>query len=99
MPPSPTRGKTLSGDETTELAVKVVPRSSRDAIAGWLGVALKVRVAAPPERGRANKAVERLLAKTLGLRPEQVRVVRGMTSERKIVEIAGLSEAEILERL
>lgn len=81
------------------LAIKVVPGASRDAVAGWLGDALKVRVAAPPERGKANAAVERVLAGALGVAPESVRVVAGATSARKTVEVAGLSESEIRQRL
>lgn len=81
------------------LAIKVVPGASRDGVAGWLGDALKIRVAAPPERGKANAAVERVLADALGVAPESVRVVAGATSARKTVEIAGLGEAEIRARL
>jgi uncharacterized protein YggU (UPF0235/DUF167 family) len=79
--------------------VKVVPGASRDGIAGWLGDALKVRVAAPAERGRANAAGERLIAGALGVAPGSARIVAGATSARKIVEIAGLSRAEIEQRL
>jgi uncharacterized protein YggU (UPF0235/DUF167 family) len=81
------------------LRVKVVPGASRDEIAGWLGDALKVRVVAPPERGRANAAVEALLAGALSLPRECVRVVAGLTSARKIVAVARLTEAEVGQRL
>lgn len=84
---------------TFKLAIKVVPGSSRDCIAGWLGETLKVRVSAPPERGRANAAVEVLVADALGIASDQVRIVAGASSARKILEISGLSEAEIRERL
>ncbi len=40
------------------LSLKVVPGSSRDEIVGWLGDSLKVKVKAPPEKGRANEAVD-----------------------------------------
>ncbi len=87
------------GRETFTLAIKVVPGSSRDCIAGWLGEALKVRVSAPAERGRANSAAERVVADALGVPKECARVVKGATSARKVLEIAGLSESEARRRL
>ena len=82
-----------------KLPIKVVPGSSRDCIAGWLGETLKVRVSAPAERGRANAAVERLVAEALGIPAKCARIVTGMTSARKVIEISSLSEAEIHQRL
>ncbi|MCI0342942.1 MAG: DUF167 domain-containing protein [Planctomycetales bacterium] len=81
------------------LEVKVVPGASRDEVAGWLGAALKVRVTAPPERGKANAAVEELLADALGLPRRSVRVVAGHGTPRKAVEVAGLDAAEVARRL
>jgi uncharacterized protein YggU (UPF0235/DUF167 family) len=81
------------------LPVKVVPGASRDGIAGWLGDALKVRVTAAAERGRANAAVEALVARALGVPAASVRVVGGATSARKTLEIDGLTEAEVRRRL
>lgn len=79
--------------------MKVVPGSSRDCIVGWLGDQLKLRVSAPAERGRANAAVEALLADALGLSREGVRIVGGRASPRKTVEIVGMSEPELQRRL
>ena len=76
-----------------------MPGSSRDGIAGWLGESLKVRVSAPAERGKANAAVEKILAETLGLPMNCARIVTGQTSSRKVIEITGLSESEIQRRL
>ncbi|HEX2228276.1 MAG TPA: DUF167 domain-containing protein, partial [Candidatus Binatia bacterium] len=70
------------------------PGSSRDSIAGWLGDTLKITVTAPAEGGKANAAVEKILANALGV-PRCARIVRGKTSPRKVVEISGLSESEI----
>jgi uncharacterized protein (TIGR00251 family) len=72
------------------LAVKVVPNASRAAIAGLLGDRLKVKVAQPPEDGKANRAVEDLLATTLGLPSSHVQVVAGHTRPQKTVQITGL---------
>lgn len=89
----------MGADSATRLPIKVVPGSSRDGIAGWLGETLKIRVRAPAERGKANAAVERTLADALGIPQKRVGVCAGQTSPRKIVEIAGLSEAEVRSRL
>jgi uncharacterized protein (TIGR00251 family) len=78
------------------LAVKVVAGAKRDRIAGWLGDALKVTVAAPPERGRANRAVADLLAGTLGV---AVRLVDGERSPRKVFDVASLDEQQVRQRL
>ncbi len=75
------------------------PRASRDAVNGWLGEALKISVAAAPERGKANAAVEELIAKVAGVPRSAVRVVVGHTQPRKIVEVEGLSCARLAEKL
>jgi uncharacterized protein YggU (UPF0235/DUF167 family) len=81
------------------LDVKVVPGAARPGLAGWLGEALKVRVAAPPEKGKANAAVEAVLCAALRLPRGGARIVSGRHSNRKVIEIRGLSRCEILERL
>lgn len=89
---------TPSGQVTT-LKIKVVPGASRSGVSGWLGDALKIRVAAPPEKGKANQAVEAVLCKALKLASRDVRIVRGKTSPNKICEVYGLSPSEIQQRL
>ena len=79
----------------TRLKLKVIPASSRNAVSEWLDDTLKVQVTAAPERGKANKAVVALMCKALGLPRKAVRVVQGETSQTKVVEIDGLSLADI----
>ena len=86
-------------ESSVKLQVKVVPGSSRSCVVGWLGDSLKVRVAAPAEHGKANAAVEATIAEALGVPRVQARVVAGGASPRKVVEITGLSEAEVYQRL
>lgn len=83
---------------TTRLDVKVSPKASRNAVTGWMGDVLKVSVTAAPERGKANEAVEQLLADALGLPRSAVTVVAGHTSKRKRVQIVGLT-SDALRRL
>ena len=82
-----------------KLAIKAVPASSRNGLAGWLGNSLKVRVTAPAERGKANAAIEAVLAEALGIAMSRVRVVAGGASPRKVVEISGLTNDQVHERL
>lgn len=79
--------------------IKVVPRASRDELVGWMDQVLRVRVRAAPERGRANEAVEQLLAESVGVSGASVRVVAGHTSTRKVVEIQGLDADELRSRV
>lgn len=77
----------------------MTPRASRDEIGIWQGDVLRVRVAAPPVDGKANAAIERLLAKTLGLPKTSVRVIAGAQRREKTVAIEGATRRDILKRL
>ena len=74
-------------DGTILLRVKAVPGASRDSIAGVLGDRLKIRVAAPPEGGKANTAIQRLLADTLGVPARSVVLISGPASTMKLWRI------------
>ena len=74
--------------------VKVVPGAATDEIVGPYGDGLKLRVAAAPEKGKANAAVIRLLACHFGVKPAQVRIVAGTGSPHKLVDIQGAGESE-----
>ncbi len=84
---------------TANLEIKAVPGASRTEIAGFLGTALKVRVAAPPEKGKANEAIRKLLSEQLGLPLDTVILVKGSTSPKKILRIEGISEQELQQKL
>jgi uncharacterized protein (TIGR00251 family) len=81
------------------IRVRLTPRSARDELAGWQDGELRVRVTAPPLEGKANAALERLLAKLLGVPKTSVRVVAGNRGRVKTVAIEGLSQDEALARL
>ncbi len=81
--------------KAVRLAVKVVPGARRDEIAGRLGDRLKVRVSAPPEGGRANAAVCRVIAASLGVKPGAVAIVAGHSSPEKLVEITGVEPGRV----
>ena len=85
--------------QSARLKVKVVPGASRTEIVGRLGEALKVRVAAPPEGGKANQEVVALLAAKVGLPFAAVSVVSGHASASKVVAFQGLDEVALRARL
>jgi uncharacterized protein (TIGR00251 family) len=80
-----------------ELRIKVVPGASRSEIAGVLGDRLKVRVAAPAESGKANRAAIELLQKWLGVR--KVEIVGGLSSPEKTVRVEVSEPGPLLLRL
>jgi uncharacterized protein (TIGR00251 family) len=81
------------------LKVKAVPGASRSEIVGRLGAALKIRVAAPPEGGKANREILDLLAERLGLPAASVTLVSGAASPAKVVELLGITAEQAWARL
>ena len=78
----------LRREGTLQLALKVVPKASRDEIAGVMeDGSLKVKVTAPPDKGKANSAVCDLLSGVFGVPKRNVEIVRGHTSTTKLVKI------------
>ncbi|HUR77242.1 MAG TPA: DUF167 domain-containing protein [Acidimicrobiales bacterium] len=80
---------------TAVIRLHVQPGAGRTAIVGRHGDAVKVRVAAPPEGGRANDAVVALVAATFDVKLAQVSLVSGEASRAKRVQIADVAEEEV----
>ena len=89
----------VNPDLSTRFKLKVVPGASRSEVTGWLGDMLKVRVCAPPEKGKANAAVEAMVARALNVPASYVGIVSGTSSAHKIIEVRGLSKDEIFKKL
>lgn len=101
--PRRNRSERTAGDRRESticlMDIKVVPGARNDQITGILGSRVKIRVSAPPEGGKANKAVCRLIAKALNTKGSGVTVIAGKTSPEKTIRISGVSENTIRERL
>ena len=80
-------------------AVRVIPRSSRNEVAGVQGDALKVKLTAPPVEGAANAALIAFLADLLDVRKSAVSIVSGERSRSKTVRVEGVVRAEIEKAL
>jgi uncharacterized protein len=77
----------------------VAPGASRSEIVGRHGNGWKVRIAATPERGRANEALIDFLAATLGVTRERIQLIAGRSGRRKVVEVDGIGAEEVGRRL
>ena len=83
----------------TTIRVRVQPKASANQILGFREDVLRLRVTAPPEDGKANAAVVRLLAQTLGISRSDLEVVRGHSSRNKFIRVTSLSAPEVRRRL
>jgi uncharacterized protein (TIGR00251 family) len=81
------------------ISVTVSPGARRSDLVGRHGDGWRARIAAPPERGRANEALCKLLAEALAVPRSSVRVVAGRSARAKVVEIDGLDPADVDSRL
>ena len=72
------------------LKIKVEPRSSRKGISGVVGDAIKIKVNAPPVGGAANEELIEVLSEEFGIKKTSIKILRGMSSRNKVVEIEGV---------
>ncbi|OGO42783.1 MAG: YggU family protein [Chloroflexi bacterium RBG_16_60_22] len=88
-----------SGQGSQRLSVKVTPHAGRSEITGFSDGVLRVRIAAPPVEGRANRELIDLLSRALGLGKSSLTIIKGQTSRQKVVAVAGITREEIIKRL
>ena len=85
-----------------KLALKVTPGAKKNEILGWedeypqVGRVLKVKIAAPPVEGKANKEIVLFLAKALGVTKSSIEVVHGTSGRIKLVEIPDGTDLSVL---
>lgn len=82
-----------------QISIKATPRASQNAISGWEGDNLKIRLKAIPEKGNANETLCEFLAEYLEISPSQVLLIAGHTGRLKRVLIRGVSMDKLREKL
>ena len=85
--------------EAVAFGVRVVPRASRNKIAGIQDGAVRIRLTAPPVEGAANEVLVAFLSSVLRVAKRDIELVSGQTSRNKVVSVSGLSPEEIEARL
>jgi hypothetical protein len=81
------------------LRIRAQPKASKTELAGEHGDALKIRIAAPPVDGEANRELLRFLAKRLHVPASSIRVISGESGRNKVIEVQGISPTAILAAL
>ena len=81
------------------IAVRVMPSASKNVITRGDADRLVVKLTAPPVEGRANKELVRFLAKTLGVSPSSLSIIRGITSRDKVILVSRKTSQEVMEIL
>jgi uncharacterized protein (TIGR00251 family) len=89
----------VSGDGDVMVRLSVQPGAGRTAVVGRHGDALKVKVAAPPERSRANDACRTLVAELAGVPESAVELTAGEASRSKRFRAAGVDVDAFVQRL
>lgn len=81
------------------LSVRVVPRSSKEGVAGCEGGVVRIRLNAPPVEGQANESLVRFLSKTLGVPKSHITLVAGEKGRSKVVRVDGVTREDLMAAL
>lgn len=86
-------------ENEAKISLRVYPGAPRNEVLGFAEGVLRVRIAAPPVKGKANRELLVFLSRLLGIKERDLAIIRGQTSRTKTVAVYGLSNQEVLERL
>ncbi len=88
----------ISGNEA-KISLRVYPNASRNEVVGFTKGVLRVKVSAPPIKGKANRELITFLSRLLIVDKGSVNIIKGHTTRNKVVVIDGLSREEVMGRL
>jgi uncharacterized protein (TIGR00251 family) len=88
----------VSGREAT-VSLRVHPNAPKNEVVGFAGGVLRVKIAAPPVKGKANRELIVFLSQLLGVSRGALTIIQGHTSTSKIITIAGLNQEEVIKRI
>ncbi len=88
----------MSGNET-RISLRVYPSAARNEVVDFTDGVWRIRVAAPPVKGKANRELLAFLGKVLGVGKGALTIIKGHTSRSKVIAVDGLSREDIMQRL
>ena len=83
----------------SKISVKVQPNAGRNEIVGQVEGIWKIKIGAPPDKGKANKELLDFLSQILNIRKDSLSLVKGQASHNKVIEVEGLAAGDIFTRL
>ncbi|MBN1189356.1 MAG: YggU family protein [Dehalococcoidales bacterium] len=86
-------------DNLTKIAVKITPNAGRNEIVGLQNEVWRIRIAAPPDKGKANNELIDFLSDVVKARKVDIIIIKGHTSHNKLISITGLTREEVNQRL
>ncbi len=86
-------------ESEVRISLRVYPNAARSEVVSFTDGVLRVRVAAPPVKGKANRELIAFLSKTLAVGKGALTIVKGHTSRSKVITIDGLSQEDVIKRL
>lgn len=77
-----------------KLSITIIPNAKQTEAVGWEGQTLKIRVAAPPLEGKANKELIRIMAELCDCAPSEISIIKGLASRQKVLEVPNMPEVD-----
>lgn len=84
---------------SVRIVVRVQPNASQNEILGFKDDVLRMKIAAPPVKGKANRELVTFLSDVLGVSKGNLVIEKGITGKRKIIRISGLTQSQVIERM
>jgi uncharacterized protein (TIGR00251 family) len=88
-----------NNNTVTRLQVRVTPKAGRNEVTGFTDGVLNIRIAAAPEKGKANKELIDYLSRVLGVAKASLHLLKGHASRNKVIAVDGMNQAEIIQRM
>lgn len=82
-----------------KISLRVYPNADRNGVVGFADGVLRVKVSAPPIKGKANRELIAFLSQILGVDKNTLTIIKGHTSRNKVIAVGGLTQEEITRRL
>ena len=86
-------------NSAVKISIKVQPNAARNQVIGRTNEIWRINIAAPPDKGKANKRLVEFLSGVLQIRKDHIFIVKGLASHHKIIAVEGLTQAEADNRL